>query len=108
METIRARIEWTSERDRFALWADDLAGSAFVPEPFGDITDSLLLEVDENGEETGRIVGVEMALLEFDRWDDLPRLDVLWQLPGWKPLPLDKLLKRAQKELRQRKAQEAA
>ncbi|MCL4464503.1 MAG: hypothetical protein M1389_00460 [Chloroflexi bacterium] len=108
METIRATIEWTPDIDRFVLWADDLAGSAFVPEPFGDLTDSLLLEVDEHGQETGRIVGVEMSLLSFDRWEDLSRLDVLWQLPGQEPLPLDKLLKRVQKELRQRKGREAA
>ncbi len=108
METIRATIEWTPEIDRFVLWADGLTGSSFVPEPFGDVTDSLLLEVDEHGKETGRIVGIEMSLLSFDRWDDLPRLDVLWQLPGWEPLPLDKLLKRVQKELRKRKAREAA
>lgn len=68
METIRATIEWTPDKDRFVLWVDDLAASAFVPEPFGDITDSLLLEVDENGKETGRIAGVEVALLEFSRW----------------------------------------
>jgi len=108
METIRATIEWTPEIDRFVLWADGLTASSFVPEPFGDVTDSLLLEVDEHGKETGRIVGIEMSLLSFDRWDDLPKLDVLWQLPGWKPLPLDKLLKRVQKELRERKAREAA
>ena len=104
MDTIRATIEWTPEIDRFVLWADDLAGAAFVPEPFGDRTDSLLLEVDEQGQETGRIVGVEMSLLSFDRWDDLPRLDVRWQLPGWEPLPLDELLRRVQSEFKSRAA----
>lgn len=108
METVRATIEWTPEIDRFVLWADDAAGRSFVPEPFGDSTGSLLLEVDDHGRETGGIVGVEMSLLSFDRWQDLPKLDVLWQLPGWKPLPLDKLLKRVQKELQERRAREAA
>lgn len=101
METIRASIEWTPELDRFVLWNDDLAGRAFVPEPFGDVTDNLLLEVDEHDEETGRIVGVELAILEFQRWDALPKLDLLWQLPGQEPLPLDELLRRIQRELRQ-------
>lgn len=64
METVRATIEWTPEIDRFVLWNDDLAGRAFVPEPFGDVTDNLLLEVDEHDEETGRIVGVELAILD--------------------------------------------
>jgi hypothetical protein len=104
METIRATIEWTPGIDRFILWADDLAGSSFVPEPFGDITDSVLYEVDESGVETGRIVGVEMAILEFDRWDDLPELDVLWQLSGLEPMPLDKLLRHVQRELRSQAA----
>ncbi|HEY8475697.1 MAG TPA: hypothetical protein VIN09_02375 [Chloroflexota bacterium] len=101
METVRASVEWTPEIDRFVLWADDLAGCAFVPEPFDDFINSLLLEVDEHGQETGRIVGVEMALLDFDRWDALPKLDVLWQLPGQEPLPLEELLKREQRRLRQ-------
>ncbi len=83
------------------LWNDDLAGRAFVPEPFGDVTDNLLLELDEHEQETGRMVGVELAILEFDRWDDLPKLDLLWQLPGQEPLPLDELLKREQRRLRQ-------
>jgi hypothetical protein len=37
-----------------------------------------------------------VAFLEFDRWSDLPRLDLLWQMPGWEPLPLDELLRRQQ------------
>ncbi|MBI4506841.1 MAG: hypothetical protein HY691_15015 [Chloroflexi bacterium] len=103
METVRATIEWTPEIDRFVLWAEDLVGSAFVPEPIGDDPlASLLLEVDEDERETGRVVGVEMAILEFDRWGDLPTLDRPWQLRGWEPLPLDALLKRVQRELRQR------
>ncbi len=101
METVRATIEWTPEIDRFVLWNDELAGRAFVPEPFGDVTDNLLLEVDEHDTETGQIVGVELAILEFDCWDNLPKLDLLWQLPGQEPLPLDELLRRAQRELRQ-------
>lgn len=101
METVRATIERTPEIERFVLWNDDLAGRAFVPEPFGDVTDNLLLEVDEHDEETGRIVGVELAILEFDRWDALPQLDLLWQLPRQEPLPLDELLRRLQRELRQ-------
>ncbi|MBI4499396.1 MAG: hypothetical protein HY689_16030 [Chloroflexi bacterium] len=63
---------------------------------------AVLREVDEQDEETGRIAGVEIVdFLEFDRWEDLPDLGLFWQLPGQDPLPLDKLLKREQRRLRQ-------
>ncbi len=59
--------------------------------------------LDENEQETEEIAGVEIiGFLEFDRWDDLPKLPMLWQLPGWEPLPLEDLLKREQKLLREK------
>jgi hypothetical protein len=62
---------------------------------------SILRELDERDEATGKIVGVEILdFLRYDRWDDLPKLDLLWQLPGQQPLPLDELLKREQQRLR--------
>lgn len=100
METVRAVIEWTPELDRWVLWVEPPV-DRFVAEPFGDVTDCLLLEVDQSGKETGRIAGLELALMEFDRWDALPKLDVLWQLPGQEPLPLETLLRREQERLRQ-------
>jgi len=62
--------------------------------------------LDQNEEPTGPITGIEViGFLEFDRWEDLPQLDLLWQLPGQEPLPLDELLKRLQRELRQQAKQ---
>jgi len=100
MEMVSATTEWTPEIDRFTLWAEPPA-TRFVPAPFRDGVSCLLLEIDEQGQETGRIAGVEMPLLAFDRWEDLPKLDLLWELPGWEPLSLEELLKRLQRELRQ-------
>jgi len=58
--------------------------------------------LDQNEEPTGPVTGVEIiGFLEFNRWDALPQLDLLWQLPGQEPLPLDELLKREQRRLRQ-------
>ncbi|MBI4319414.1 MAG: hypothetical protein HY675_13075 [Chloroflexi bacterium] len=110
METLRATSTWSPTADRYCLWAEDVAGSSFVPEPIqSDPLAALLLEVDEAEQETGRIAGFEIiGFLTFDHWESLPKLDVLWQLPGREPLPLDQLLKRVQKELRRRKVQEAA
>jgi len=58
------------------------------------------MEVDERGEETGRVIGVELPILEFDDWDDVPDLPTLWQLHGQEPMHLKDLLKRVQRELR--------
>ncbi len=65
----------------------------------GDIV--IFRAMDSRGEPTGEIAGLEIVgFLDFDRWDALPKLDVLWQLPGQEPLPLEELLKRAQRRLR--------
>jgi hypothetical protein len=103
METLRTSATWSRDADRYCLWVDDLAGGAFVPDPLdGYPLASLLLELDAAEQETGRIAGFEvLGFLEFDRWDALPKLDVLWQLPGQEPLPLEELLKREQERLRQ-------
>lgn len=92
---------WTPEIDRYALWVEPWPGGSFVPEPFGaDPATSLLMQIDERGEETGRVVGIEIPILEFDAWDEIPDLPLLWQLGGWGPLPLAALLRRVQSELR--------
>ena len=65
--------------------------------------------LDRNEEPTGPVTGIEViGFLEFDRWEDLPQLDLLWQLPGQEPLPLDELLRRLQRELRQQARQVAS
>jgi len=102
VEIVRASATWSQDVDRYCLWAEPPA-SSFVPEPFDDDPAAvLLLELDEAGRDTGRIAGVEIALLSFDRWETVPRLPLLWQLPQQEPLPLDELLQREQQALRQR------
>ena len=101
MERVKASATWSSDVDRYVLWAEPSAGR-FVPEPLDDDpAASVMLEVDEAGQETGRIAGVEIALREFDRWDSVPELPILWQLPGREPLPLKELLQQVQRALRQ-------
>jgi hypothetical protein len=102
METLRTSATWSPDADRYCLWVDDVAGSAFVPDPLEDYPlAALLLELDDTERETGRIAGFEiLGFLDFDRWEDLPKLDLLWQLPGQEPLPLKDLLKREQRRLR--------
>lgn len=59
-------------------------------------------ELDEREERTGRLAGVEIVdFLTFNKWGQLPKSNSYWQLPGWDPLPLSKLLKRKQQELRE-------
>ena len=103
METLRTSATWSADADRYCLWIDDLAGGAFAPDPLEDYPlAALLLELDDTERETGRIVGFEiLGFLEFDRWDALPKLDLLWQLSDHEPLPLEDLLKREQRRLRE-------
>jgi hypothetical protein len=102
METVKATATWSPDADRYCVWNEAASGQPFVPEPLaGTALAAVLLELDETERETGRIVGVEiLGFLSFDCWDDLPKLDLLWQLPGQQPLPLDELLKREQQRLR--------
>ncbi len=83
-----------------------------TPEPWGtQIVDgdvSVFRVLDEHEEATGPVAGVEVIdFLRFDDWNALPRLDLLWQIPGWEPLPLDALLRREQAILRERARQMA-
>ncbi len=84
-----------------------------TPEPWGVTWDDLpddvdvgfvvFRELDANEEPTGRVAGIEILdFLRFDRWDAVPRFPLLWQVPGWEPLPLVDLLRRLQAELRER------
>lgn len=106
METVKASATWSREADRYTLWVEDQAAGAFVPDSLEDYPlAALLLELDEAEQETGRIAGFEIpGFLEFDRWDALPELDLLWQLPGQEPLPLNELQKREERRLRQQVA----
>jgi hypothetical protein len=65
-------------------------------------TVALLRTLDDNEQETGQIAGIEIVgFLDFDRWDLLPDLPMLWEIPGWEPLTLEDLLRREQALLRQ-------
>ncbi|MDA8187277.1 MAG: hypothetical protein M0T85_03945, partial [Dehalococcoidales bacterium] len=97
MGTIRARIVWDGPGADIMRVLPD-SGQDIGAEVWDeDITLFRPLDADESL--VGEVVGVEIVgFLSFNRWADLPKLDILWQLPGWKPLPLDKLLKRVQKD----------
>lgn len=107
MDTVAASICWDGpSRDVLLLFVEP------TPEPWGITWDDLLdddlevgvfRELDANDEPTGRVAGIEILdFLRFDRWDALPRLPMLWQVPGAEPLPLGDLLQRLQPELRER------
>lgn len=102
MDIVKATASWSEETGVYCLWAEPPATS-FDPESFDSTgLSSILWELDEQGRGTGRVAGVELVgFLDFDEWDAAPELPILWQLPGWEPLPLDELLKRKQNELRQ-------
>lgn len=62
---------------------------------------AVLWEVDENGQDTGRIAGVEIfGFLEIEHWDAFVDVPGLWRFPGQEPLRLDVLLKREQQRQR--------
>lgn len=108
MDIVRASVCWDGpSRDILQLFVEP------TPEPWGitwdDVPDDdidrigVFRELDANEEPTGRVAGIEILdFLRFDRWDAVPRFPLLWQLPGWEPLPLMDLLQRLQPELRER------
>ena len=100
MDTVRASIVWAGPAvDILRLFVEPATDSGAVVHD-EDIV--LFCALDEQEAPTGPVTGVEIiSFLEFDSWENLPDLGLLLLLPGQKPLPLDELLKRAQKELRQ-------
>lgn len=100
MATVRASLIWDGpERDILRLFIEPTPDWGVT---YHDADVALLRELDEREEATGRIAGLEILdFLKFDRWDDLPGFDLLWQLPGQEPLPLGELLKREQRRLRE-------
>ncbi|MBI4507010.1 MAG: hypothetical protein HY691_15880 [Chloroflexi bacterium] len=103
MAVVRASTAGTASLDVLVLRVENPAVGDWTADPVdGTGMLAVLREVDEHDEATGRIAGVEIVdFLHFDRWDALPKLDVLWELPGQEPLLLDELLKREQRRLRQ-------
>lgn len=102
METVKASFMWDGpERDILILFVEPTP-DLWQVDP-DDLYEVLVLRaLDENEQETGEIAGVEiMDFLRFDRWEHLPELPMLWQIPGWEPLPLVDVLKREQGLLRE-------
>ena len=95
--------------DVLSLWVDD----PYIPNWMAFSTDydlvALLLEVDEDENETGRIAGLEIVgFLEFEAWEKLPDLGLMWQVADGEPLSLVDLLQREQQALRQQQTAGAA
>ncbi len=108
METVRASVVWAGPtNDLLQVLREPMSRFGSTSE---DVPDELLddvvvfRELDANEEPTGRVTGIEILdFLRFDRWDAVPRFPLLlWQVPGWEPLPLVSLLQRLQPQLRDR------
>ncbi len=97
---VRATVVWDGpEANIIRVFVEPALPSGAVAH---DEEITLYRALDQNEEPTGPVTGIEIVgFLGFDRWDALPKLDLLWQLPGQEPLPLDELLKREQRRLRQ-------
>lgn len=64
--------------------------------------------LDRNRQRTGQLAGVHIVgFLDFDDWDELPDLPILWQLPGKEPEPLTSLLRSEQERVREEVQQNA-
>lgn len=103
MGTVKASFTWDgAKRDILRVFVEP------TPPWTSDPIDERLVvfvALDENDKETGDIAGIEILdFLKFDRWNDLPKLPLLWQFSSWEPLALEALLKRAQRELQARES----
>jgi hypothetical protein len=113
--TVSASICWDGPERDIVIVSVEPAIMEWIVDPLEENLNVVLyLEVEDadvpEPKETGRIAGVEIVdFLDFDQWDVLPNLPLLWQLDGWErePLPLPELLKRLQVQLRAR-AEKAA
>jgi hypothetical protein len=100
MVTVKASMTWPGpQTDVLKLFVEPTPDDWGTEVYDGDLV--LFRALDRQGEPAGEVVGLEIVgFLDFDRWEDLPRLDLLWQLPGQEPLPLKDLLQREQRRLR--------
>jgi len=106
METVSASLCWGGPRtDVLTVFVEPTPDDWVADPSDGSGEIGVLYEVDAQGRRTDRVAGVEIVgFLDFDGWGDLPKLDLLWHMPGQESLSLEGLLKRAQQELRQRSA----
>ncbi len=109
MAVVKASIMWSGiDNDILQLFVEPMP-AAWIVDPDDTGLLAVFREVDHVEQETGRIAGIEIIdFLDFDRWGDLPQIDILWQLPGQEPLPLGDFLKREQLRLRRKQAKGVA
>ncbi len=105
MDIVRATFTWTPPPiDVLTLYAEPM------PEQWvADLDDRgqffIYRVIDADEQETGDVAGVEiLGFSTFGEWEDLPRLPLLWQLPGNAPVPLIELLQQLQRELPTRRS----
>ena len=110
MAIVKSSMSWSgSMGDVLSLWVDDPRVPSWLTFSTDHDLVALFLEVDEDENETGRVAGLEIVgFLEFEAWDELPDLGLLWQVADWEPLPLVDLLQREQQALRQQQTAGAA
>jgi hypothetical protein len=104
VEIVTASIMWGGpDRDVLTVFVEPTP-DLWAAEPAGAYRGFFVLrELDQQEKETGRVAGVEIVdFLKFEHWHDLPKLPLLWRLPGREPQPLDRLLRAKQKELAER------
>jgi hypothetical protein len=104
VEIVTASIMWGGpDRDVLTLFVEPTP-DLWAADPEGAYWGFFILrELDQHEQETGRVAGVEIVdFLEFKHWQHLPRLHLLWRLPGQEPQPLASLLRAKQKELAER------
>jgi hypothetical protein len=102
LETVDASFTWPGPRlDVLRNFVEP------TPEPWGAevINEDVVLfrALDERENLSDRVAGLEIVgYLDFDRWNDLPQLDLRWRLPDQQPRPLIEFLKHLQAGLRVR------
>ncbi len=104
---IPAAVTWAGPRNDVVTVLSITITSDYLAAPTNDM-DVILYRQVEHEEPVGSVVGIEIVdFLDFDRWNDLPVLDLLWQLPKQEPLPLTIALQRVQHQLRQEQRKSA-
>jgi hypothetical protein len=105
VDIVKATISWDGpDHDVLYVFVEPTPkwGVTWDDFPDDEIISSVavLRELDDNDEPIGRVAGIEILdFLRFERWDAMPCLPLLWQVPGSEPLPLVDLLQRLQAEL---------
>lgn len=103
MQIVAASTAWAGPNtDAFTLFVEPTP-LTWVAEPAlpGDTQIYIYQGLDKKRQKTGQLAGVHITgFLDFDRWSNLPRLDMLWQMPGREPLSLEAVLRAEQVKAR--------